>query len=331
MSSVTLYRSSDTGAPTLTGTAGDLINLLNKCLVTGYGSLAGAGWTMPYDNGATPKTQAVFRPGSGVQHYFHVDDNSPNATAVAREAQLRGSETATAVLTGTNFFPTTSQVAAGAGMAMRKSASADATARSWILVADDRTCYLFMAAGDTPTYRANYFGEIYSLDGTDAYRSIVTGIASGNSTSSTGNGDQTALGIVTGFAVSGVSNRYICRTFGGAQPPPLIGSQSLMGQGSPITVSGWNAATAVDPGTGAVYLVPLNVAEAGTNSHRGRYRGLYGVNLVSSAVTDGDTIAGSGAYAGRTFRIIKTLWAQSGGSSNSTYLAVDVTGPWESN
>ena len=41
---VRIYSSSDAGAPVLRGnTPGDLINLLEKCLVTGYGSKAGAG------------------------------------------------------------------------------------------------------------------------------------------------------------------------------------------------------------------------------------------------------------------------------------------------
>jgi len=35
---VTVYKSTDTGAPILTGGLGSLVNLLDKCLVTGYGS-----------------------------------------------------------------------------------------------------------------------------------------------------------------------------------------------------------------------------------------------------------------------------------------------------
>ena len=37
---VTIYTSDDAGAPVLDGTNGSLINLLDKCLVTGYGSKA---------------------------------------------------------------------------------------------------------------------------------------------------------------------------------------------------------------------------------------------------------------------------------------------------
>src|SRR5581483_7318316 len=154
------YMNTDSGAPTLSGTNGDLINLLDKILCVGYGSKTAAGWTKPY----TATNQAVFQPGGGVQHFFHVDDNSPNATSGAKEGPIRGSETASAVLTGTGFFPTTSQIAAGAGEILRKSATADATQRAWQAFADDRTCILALAPGDgAGAWSVHYFGELFSL------------------------------------------------------------------------------------------------------------------------------------------------------------------------
>ena len=65
---VRLYRSTDGSAPTLSGTAGDLINLLDKCLVSGYGSSTAAGWTKPY----TSTNAAAFRPGLGLQYYINI-------------------------------------------------------------------------------------------------------------------------------------------------------------------------------------------------------------------------------------------------------------------
>jgi hypothetical protein len=51
---VTVYRWDDAGAPQLTNQKpSELINILNKCLVTGYGSKAGLGWTKPFENVAT--------------------------------------------------------------------------------------------------------------------------------------------------------------------------------------------------------------------------------------------------------------------------------------
>ncbi|MGE3907973.1 MAG: hypothetical protein AB7K36_01385, partial [Chloroflexota bacterium] len=48
MTTTRIYRSTDSGAPVLTGQAGSLLNLLDKCLVDGYGSKAAAGWSRPY-------------------------------------------------------------------------------------------------------------------------------------------------------------------------------------------------------------------------------------------------------------------------------------------
>jgi hypothetical protein len=51
---VTVYRWDDAGAPQLINQKpSELINILTKCLVTGYGSKAGLGWTKPFENVAT--------------------------------------------------------------------------------------------------------------------------------------------------------------------------------------------------------------------------------------------------------------------------------------
>ena len=50
---VTLYRSTDDDAPALTKS--NLSLILKACLVTGYGSKPGAGWTMPYEDAAASK------------------------------------------------------------------------------------------------------------------------------------------------------------------------------------------------------------------------------------------------------------------------------------
>jgi hypothetical protein len=58
---VTVYRSDDAGAPQFTVGAkpSELIDVLKKCLVTGYGSKAGAGWSVAFED--APNQQIVFR------------------------------------------------------------------------------------------------------------------------------------------------------------------------------------------------------------------------------------------------------------------------------
>jgi len=120
-----VYKSTDASAPNLTGQAGSLTDLLNACLVAGYGALAAAGWSRPYYD-ATSKT-AVFRPGAGPQHYFQVADNGPGAGG-AKEARIRGYVSMSAYNTGTEPFPTAAQ--ATNALCIRKSTAADATVRA---------------------------------------------------------------------------------------------------------------------------------------------------------------------------------------------------------
>lgn len=105
-----VYRSSDASAPALRGnTPGDLINVLDKCLVTGYGSLAGAGWTKPF----TGTNLAVFRQGAGSNGmYLRVDDTS--SAAGSRSARVVGYEVMSDVNNGTpQSFPTAVQYSGG--------------------------------------------------------------------------------------------------------------------------------------------------------------------------------------------------------------------------
>ena len=80
---VTLYRSTDDDAPALTKS--NLSLILKACLVTGYGSKPGAGWTMPHEDAAAGKR--VFAPAKSgeLDSYLRVADQ----TGVSRVAAYR--------------------------------------------------------------------------------------------------------------------------------------------------------------------------------------------------------------------------------------------------
>ena len=67
---VTVYRSTDAGAPELKAEAGSLKTLLKTCLVSGYGGKQGLGWQMHNESG----NRAVFHFGGG----FGLDVDSSN-------------------------------------------------------------------------------------------------------------------------------------------------------------------------------------------------------------------------------------------------------------
>lgn len=85
----TLYRWDDEGAPTVTASTrmSDLINVLKKCLVEGYGSKAGLGWTLAFEDATNRKIAFRNSPIDGTGGYFQFA--SSNA-ADSGEMRFRG-------------------------------------------------------------------------------------------------------------------------------------------------------------------------------------------------------------------------------------------------
>jgi hypothetical protein len=326
---INIYKSTDASAPVLTGQVGSLTAVLLACLVNGYGAKAAAGWTNPFSG----TNQRIFRPGSGVQHYFGVDDNA-SGTGGAKEASVTGWETATAwatnVTPGSNTGPFPTNAQNTLGVTMRKSTTADATARAWTVVADARTCYVFMQSGDSAgLYLGAVFGEFYSLLATtDLYRSIVIGRPTPNigTISATtemvpvlATGGNTAMaGHYMPRSYAGLGSSIACRKWGDSARANASGSNYFMGsQGLSLP----------EPVTGAIHVAPIHLSELNFDV-RGRMRGLFhcchnGAAAAPTGFTDGATVVGSGAYVGRTFYVV---------SSPTQYVYFfDMTGPWETN
>lgn len=313
MAAPTIYRSSDASAPTLSGTAGDLINLLNKCLVTGYGSQPAAGWTKPFDDAGAPIQRAAFRQGGGNQFYLDVDDRGASSVlngASGREAAVRGYEAMTAIGTGTNPFPTTAQLAANTAN-WRKSTTADGVARSWLLIADDRTFIFVVADGDFACYKCYYFGDIYAVKTGDGYRTLITVRSQVNSNQSSGAlGNSFASSIDSAIPPQG---SYMARTQAGTGTA-ITANYTTIGS----STSGNPTGPAAD---GNIYIVRSYVGEpASTNVFRGWLRGFYTL-LNPAGINDGDTFSGGGDLAGRNFVVVK----QFDGSTNNRAMALETT------
>lgn len=291
-----IYRSTDTSAPVLTGTVGALVALLDACLVTGYGSKSPAGWTKPF----TATNKAVFRPGAGPQHYLDVNDAAPNGTALAREAECQGFETMSAVATGTQAFP-----AAVTATAIRKSATADSTARSWFLIADDRTFYLFTNTGDlggTPPSCCGFgFGEFYSLTPSDTKKSFITGRTENSALASTDFPSLTVAALSqsqTGLVVP--------RIYSGSGGPINCGKQHDNTKNSAGTGLLVGIGVIPYPNTpdGGLYLSEITIHDPTTSpaGHiRGKLRGLVSVHHPVASFNIDDTFTGLGVFASKTY------------------------------
>jgi hypothetical protein len=295
---VTIYRSSDASAPALSGTAGALITVLDAILVNGYGTQPAAGWAKSFSG----TNQATYRPGAGTQFYLNVNDAAP---VTAKEARVWGSETASAVLVGTNLFPTAAQQANG--LFARKSNTADATARTWIVAADNRTMYMFVLTADLAgCYLAWTFGDTVKL-GTDSYNCHLIARVSENSAVTTISVETFSRLEVNLTTTS--PGHYLARAYTGVLGALLYGMHTdyiksggaaQMGSGTTLAMQYLNG---ID---GGLYIAPFWLNETGTNTVRGRLRGLWMFCHNASSVNDADTFSGSGALAGRTFQILKT-------------------------
>lgn len=294
-----IYRSSDTSSPVIDGQVGSLSAWAYAVLVTGYGSLVGAGWTRPY----TGTNGAAFKQGSGSNgFYLNLNDNGPGAGGGV-EARVVGYETMTAFATGTNLFPTAAQAANGGFV--RKSATADATARVWIAAADQRTFYLFVRTGDdSSTWLGWMFGEIYSLKPNDPARTMLIARVTENSSSIASSVETMALmTLASGVNFVNISMHYLARDATGNIGAIAAGK---MGDGlHNITyMAGWTALS--NPADNRTHVAPIRVTHTvGGNTIRGRLRGLWHFGHPIAGVSDGDTFSGVDFLSGRTFQILK--------------------------
>ena len=312
----TIYLSSDTGAPSFYGTTGSYIALLDACLVNGYGSNPGAGWSKPLANtgsgGIFSQSVGCWKQPSGSGMYLFVNDNRPNATSLGKECWATGwenlvdlsSSVANTNGSGSGQFPTPGQLLTTGHTVIRKSTTSDSSSlRQWIVVADSSSFYSFISTGDTAgMYYGFGFGDIYSFRGTgssDPYRCIIMGRNTENSATAATDGFDlfTALGTAT------IGN-FLPRNNTGLGTSSLV---SKHGDGVKGSATTWLGNIPMPNTTDtALYLSPVWVCESQTSYIRGQLRGIYQVLHPVANFSDAQMFSGSLDYNGKTFRIIKT-------------------------
>lgn len=299
---VRFYQNTDPGAPPLRGnTAGDLLNLLTKCLVEGYGDKTPAGWSRPFVSGNT----GVFRQGPGGNDmYLRVDDSM--TTVLRRHARVRGYTSMTDVDTGAGPFPSDDQVAGGGYWFVQyNSTQYSADARRWVVIADETFFFLIIHTAASSTNQTAYselyyFGDFISNNPADAFN---TALACGNSSTD----DNTTSG--TGWGTTGLSstlNTANSRVFAARRWDQVGGavninlhSDSLRGS---INHPGYGGLPYPNPADGRLYMAPIWVGDpnTGASTVRGRIPGLWNP-LHSAPFERNDTFEGQGDLAGKSF------------------------------
>lgn len=166
MAAPIVYRWDDGNAPVARGERRSLCDILYACLVTGYGSKPGAGWTREYVNATFDKAAFRNNPLTGTGFFLQVDGFG---AANAYTPIVQGFEAMTSESDG--LFPFNASTQAGP-----LSNAANTTARPWILMADDRAFYFFCWSTITGTPNnthwyttAMFFGDPVSRYPIDPY------------------------------------------------------------------------------------------------------------------------------------------------------------------
>ena len=284
---VTVYRSGDTSAPTLTGENGSFKNLLNKCLVTGYGSKTAAGWTMPY----YPNDLACFKAGGGNQPVLAINDGAGFGGG-AKEVQVRGYLTMSAYNTGTDPFPSAAQLANACFMA--KSATADNTQRPWILVADNKRFYISIQY-TANNYAAYFFGDIRSYAATDLYCSVLLANPGANNIY----GASYGVGSASTAANTTVGGCYIARNYNGEGTSQTVGVVASALQSTGGHTLGGSGLVYPNPTDNGIFMQPVFIKNEDYKL-RGWMPGLWSPQH-NKPLAHGDTFGGVGGMTGKTF------------------------------
>lgn len=328
----TIFRSTDSGAPPISGATGTLITVLDACLVSGYGAQSGVGWTRAFTSG-TGGFRVAYRMPSGNRAYLQVCDDtmSPTGitTALGQGAYINGFESLSAFNVGTGSFPITGGVSSTNFVIARKSATGNSsTARPWIIAADSRTIYMFIQTGDTAgVYCGWAFGEYYSFRTNDPSRCFIIGrtVDAAATTNET-------LDVISAHITSVVNGHFISRSYLGAG----VGTAVLVGKHGNSTAGGSTGSTngtlngiipLTNPEDSTIYVSPIwihDVTTAPIKNMRGRLRGFWHWLHAIATVIDGDTWVGKNNLANKTFLIIKQ-------SGNSGLYVIETSDTLETN
>lgn len=312
---VKAYYHTDTGAPTLNGQTGSLIALLKACLVDGYGTKTSLGWSMMQTAGVNKAAFRMQTSGATGSHLY-VDDTGPGALG-GREARGRGYTTIESLdasgnpVDATNPFPTAAQSAAGTIWA--KSSTADATARAWTLVGDERALFLCVIATAGAAPDIYHFGDL--VEGGASKYALISARVSENS------GDNSFSSIMATH--NGTSDgKYISNSVGGVGGSQAWGTTGAY-LGASAGVNGW---AFPNPEDMSLHFVAMGAQIAASNgTYMGRLPGCHQPLHPRPLAHLGTVDLIAGPLAGRT---LVGLQCFSWGGGAWSEVLIDVTGPW---
>jgi hypothetical protein len=306
---VTVYKSSDAGAPVLNNASSSLVAVLDACLVNGFGAKPGAGWTKPY---SFSTTGASYKQGAGSNgFYLNVEDTQPNF------GRARGFETMTAYNTGPTSFPTDGQQLGATYFQKTNNTTAN---QPWVLIATSRTFYFFSAYDATAAHvlgTAFYFGDFISEKPGDTFNTMIMGSMGASQTTDASNAPSTSYIPYYSWTNLVMGGHYAARSHTGIGGGVQIGRHANFARLGQNANASWLSSYGLSGGggtqgliypsplNGSMYVSPVWIHEA--DVVRGRMPGMYLFATRSVRPVQLDTYTGSGDMAGKTFVCIN-LW-----------------------
>lgn len=283
-----VYKSTDVGAPVITTAAGSFRDFLKKCLVTGYGSLPGAGWTEQFVSGNV----SVFAGATAGSAVLQVNDSGVVTPASATvggitatsAVALRMFDSMTSATVGVNMTPNWIQQPT---FGMDKS---NRNAYSWVLVATGDTFHFMSNNSGGGSVQRVSFGKFNSLLPGDTQNSIiVTG-------SQTANNDTNCTALNSGNGTGTLA--FIPHDYTGIGNSRNVGLDAGQGQGTMGYLGGsGNALAFPNQIDGKLHMWPIKVYEVGAG-FRGVLPGIYSGGCPQAPFANLDTITGAD---GKTF------------------------------
>lgn len=275
---MSILRSTDAGAPALTGLAGSLIAVLDFCLV------AGSGWTKPFSG----TNLAVYQmPAGSTGRFLRVDDSS------GTNARLRLYESMTDVNTGVGPCPTEAQVSGG--LYLYKSSLASSVARPWTFAGFGAIFHFFPLSAGTANDAGGYTcGDIKPYRSGDQYHTLMIGNIALNAVAS--NNGMTRIELTMANTVPG---HFLLR------PYLQIGSSTPASKG-PESVAIANYLAGIMPFPcpidGGIHIKPISIIEPNVG-RRGSLPGLWAFEHPVASLTHLDTFSGTPGteLAGKSF------------------------------
>ena len=276
----------------------------------------GAGWQEMF---AGTANLLVLKPSvpEATGSVLRLDDSGTNT------ARVIGFESMSGVSTGLGPSPTDAQISGGGHWP--KSATADATARAWFVVADPRGVLFGVAPNGGGRYTLRWWGDIASLRAGDAWSALLTCDLT----------NQAALaGVPDGcVAYSGRTasraGAYLQRSYtglGGSVQALRIGAHQTGSAADAWAGSGgYSLGNHPNGPNNGLLLCPLEIWEGG--HQRGTVPGLWHPYLnCGEAFSTGDIVVGTDDLAGRRLMAVRT--AGPGLSALLGTVFIDLTGPW---